>query len=180
MSQSIAHPAAYLAEGAMNPHAPFDFAQTLRFVGAFTPAAGEQTTDGGTLRKAVMIQRRPVVFTVRSSGSIEQPHLDYSLATATPITTEVERAAVDRILSAISSIRPPVIPLAITQRSATATRITADLCGRRITGVPTARTSTILLECIFTARHGAAPTRMARSLTKMLRRCLLAQPSTTV
>jgi len=102
MSQSIAHPAAYLAEGAINPHAPFDFAQTLRFVGAFTPAAGEQTTDGGTLRKAVMIQRRPVVFTVRSSGSIEQPHLDYSLATAAPITTEVERAAVDRIRFCLS------------------------------------------------------------------------------
>lgn len=97
MSQPIAHPATYVAEGALDPSAPFDFAQTLRFVGAFTPAAGEQTTDGETLCKAVMIQRKPVVFTVRSSGSIDEPHLDFTLAAAEPISAELEGAAVDRI-----------------------------------------------------------------------------------
>ncbi len=97
MPQLIARPATHFTEGALTPHAPFDFAQALRFVGAFTPVAGEQTTVGGALRKAVMIQRRPVVFTVRSTGSIEQPLLDYTLATAAPITEEIERAAVDRI-----------------------------------------------------------------------------------
>lgn len=97
MSQSLAHPATYLAEGALEPRAPFDFAQTLRFVGAFTPATGEQTTDGGTLRKSVMIQRRPVVFTIRSSGSIERPRLNYTLAADEPISAEVERATLDRI-----------------------------------------------------------------------------------
>jgi DNA-3-methyladenine glycosylase II len=97
MSQAIAHPATHLTEGALDPRAPFDFAQTLRFVGAFSPAAGEQTTNGETLRKAVMIRRRPVVFTVRSSGSIEQPRLDYILAADAPISAEVERAALDRI-----------------------------------------------------------------------------------
>jgi len=81
----------------LNPRAQFDFAQTLRFVGAFTPATGEQTTDGETLRKAVLIQGRPVVFTVRSTGSIEQPQLNYTLATAEQISAEVERAALDRI-----------------------------------------------------------------------------------
>jgi DNA-3-methyladenine glycosylase II len=49
------------------------------------------------LSKAVMIQRRPVVFTVRSAGSVEQPHLDYTLAADEPLTAEVERAALDRI-----------------------------------------------------------------------------------
>lgn len=97
MPQSIARPAINLTEGALKPRAPFDFAQTLRFVGAFTPAAGEQTTTGEMLRKAVMIQGRPVVFTVRSLGSIERPHLHYTLATAEPITPEMERAALDRI-----------------------------------------------------------------------------------
>jgi DNA-3-methyladenine glycosylase II len=38
-----------------------------------------------------------VVFTVRSAGSVEQPHLDYTLAADEPLTAEVERAALDRI-----------------------------------------------------------------------------------
>ncbi len=85
------------AEGVLRPAAPFDFAQTLRFVGAFTPMAGEQSIESSMLRKAVMIQRTPVVFTVRSAGDIEQPRLAYTLATAAPLAAELERAIIDRI-----------------------------------------------------------------------------------
>jgi DNA-3-methyladenine glycosylase II len=100
LRQSSAGRTAQLVKGPLIPlipRAPFDFTQTLRFVGAFTPAAGEQTTHSETLCKAVMIQRTPVVFAVRSSGSIERPQLEYTLTTAAPITAEIERAALDRI-----------------------------------------------------------------------------------
>jgi hypothetical protein len=48
-----------LAEGTLDARAPFDFAQTLRFVEAFTPAADEQRIEDGTLRKGIMIERTP-------------------------------------------------------------------------------------------------------------------------
>lgn len=99
----------HLTTGTLYPTAPFDFAQTLRFVGAFAPTAGEQQTGRVLLRKAVMIQGTPVVFMVQSSGSVEQPGLSYTLATAKPLSAEMERAATDRIrffLSLDDDLRP--------------------------------------------------------------------------
>jgi DNA-3-methyladenine glycosylase II len=87
----------YLTEGALDARAPFDFAQTLRFVAAFTPMADEQRMEGGALRKAVMIERTPVVFTVRSMGDAERPHLQVTLASHAPLSPEMASAALDRI-----------------------------------------------------------------------------------
>lgn len=89
--------AMHLIEGAFDARAPFDFAQTLRFVAAFTPIAGEQQVESGALRKAVMIAGTPVVFTVRSVGDVERPRLPYTLASDVPLSPEMESATVDRI-----------------------------------------------------------------------------------
>lgn len=97
MRQSTKMTATHITMGTLNARAPFDFAQTVRFIGAFTPIAGEQHIARGTLRKAVMIQQTPVVFTVRADDNIEHPRLAYALEAAEPITAEMGRIAVDRI-----------------------------------------------------------------------------------
>lgn len=101
--------ASHTTEGTLSATPPFDFAQTLRFVGAFTPMAGEQQLVERLLRKAVMIQGTVVVFTVTATGDSEQPSLRYTLASETPLTATMERAAVERIrffLSLGDDLRP--------------------------------------------------------------------------
>lgn len=101
--------ASHTTEGTLAATPPFDFAQTLRFVAAFTPMAGEQQIGERLLRKAVMIQGTPIVFTMTAAGDSEQPRLRYTLASATPLTATMERAAVERIrffLSLDDDLRP--------------------------------------------------------------------------
>ena len=101
--------ATHTAEGTLSATPPFDFAQTLRFIAAFTPMAGEQQIGDGALRKAVMVEQSPVVFTVDAMGEAEQPALRYSLASAAPLTEALQRAAADRIrffLSLDDDLRP--------------------------------------------------------------------------
>jgi len=51
---------------------PFDFDRTLEFVGGFSPQAGEQTIDGGRLRKALNIDDACVVCDmVAATGGVE-------------------------------------------------------------------------------------------------------------
>lgn len=101
--------ASHTTEGTLSATPPFDFAQTLRFVGAFTPTAGEQQIGERLLRKAVMVQGTPIVFTVRATGDSEQPKLRYTLASEATLTAAMERATVDRIrffLSLDDDLRP--------------------------------------------------------------------------
>ena len=101
--------ATHTTEGTLSATPPFDFAQTLRFMAAFTPMAGEQQIENGALRKAVMIEQTPVVFTGDAAGDLEQPCLRFTLASAAPLSDATERAAVDRIrffLSLDDDLRP--------------------------------------------------------------------------
>ncbi len=83
--------------GHLSPVAPFDFARSLGFVEMFTPAQGEQQVEAQKLTKAVMIASQPVAFEVKSSGTIEQPRLDYTLYADRPISADVKDATLDRI-----------------------------------------------------------------------------------
>jgi len=83
--------------GALTPRAPFDFAQTLAFMRAFTPMAGEQRIADGTLTKAVALHGRAVVFSVWSEGTVEQPCLAYTGASAEPLSESEHLALRDRI-----------------------------------------------------------------------------------
>lgn len=97
------------SKGQIKPVAPFDFEQQLRFIGAFSPAAGEQTVSDYALTKAVMIDGQVVAFKVRSVGSVDEPELEYTLYSDKNMTTEVSKRAKDLIgfyLSTDDDLRP--------------------------------------------------------------------------
>ncbi len=74
----------------------FDFAQTLRFVGASRQwRAAEHREQHAT--QGCDDSADASGFTVRSVGDIEQQRLAYTLATAAPLAAELERATIDRI-----------------------------------------------------------------------------------
>src|SRR6266540_2781642 len=83
--------------GTLTPTAPFDFTQTLKFLGMFMPAHGEQTTTGDVCIKALPINGQAVVARVTSEGTIEQPKIIYTFYAANPLTDEEKQEAIDRV-----------------------------------------------------------------------------------
>lgn len=83
--------------GTLTPHAPFDFAKTLGFLYGFGPTAGEQALAVDSVTKALTLQGRAVAFQVRSTGTMEQPVLAYTLFSAQPLNEAEQAAAADRI-----------------------------------------------------------------------------------
>jgi DNA-3-methyladenine glycosylase II len=81
----------------LTPAAPFDFAQTLRFAEAFTPARGEQRVTQVALAKAIMIQGRPIGFHGASLGQVDAPALAYTLYGAGPFTPDLIAACENRL-----------------------------------------------------------------------------------
>jgi DNA-3-methyladenine glycosylase II len=89
--------APYAVAGRLTPVAPFDFAQTIRFVEGFTPSSGEQRVAENTLTKAIMVQRRPIGFRVTSVRTIDAPALDYTFYSADPFMPDRIAASEDRL-----------------------------------------------------------------------------------
>lgn len=83
--------------GELTPRAPFDFAKAYSFLQGFSPTAGEQTFTDGSITKAVTIGDQAVAFTVRSVGTVEQPRLAYTLASARPLSAAEQAVCADRI-----------------------------------------------------------------------------------
>ncbi|MDP9342580.1 MAG: DNA-3-methyladenine glycosylase 2 family protein [Actinomycetota bacterium] len=77
---------------------PFDFSRSLRFLETFPPAAGEQTTAGGVLTRALRTGGRTVVFRVRSTGTVEAPRLAATLHTEGSIDRRTRAAVRARIV----------------------------------------------------------------------------------
>ncbi len=95
--------------GTLTPRAPFDFAKTLGFLYGFGPTAGEQALTIDSVTKALTLQGRAVAFEVRSTGTIEQPALAYTLFSERPLSETEQAAAADRIgffLSIDDDLRP--------------------------------------------------------------------------
>jgi DNA-3-methyladenine glycosylase II len=95
--------------GTLHPTPPFDFNKTLAFIEGFSPTKAEQSLAGRALSKAIMVQGQAVVFTARSTGSVEAPRLEYTLFSAQPLPAQVEATAVDRLrffLSLDDDLRP--------------------------------------------------------------------------
>lgn len=88
---------AHTATGALEPTAPFDFGQSLAFLGMFPPTQGEYTIGDGAWTRALMLNGQTVVVTVSSTGTAKAPRLAYSLQSEKPISAEVQRAAEDRL-----------------------------------------------------------------------------------
>lgn len=97
------------SSGHLHPTPPFDFAQSLDFLGLFPPTQREQSLAGQILTKALCLARQVIVFQIKSVGSIEKPQLAYTLWSEQPLTLQIERAAEDRLrffLSLDDDLRP--------------------------------------------------------------------------
>ncbi len=91
------------AVGSITPKAPFDFAQSLHFLGGFMATSGEQTVTPLSLSKAVYVDGQPIVFRVSSSGTEDAPQLGYTLFSEQPISAATAHAAQDRIAFYLST-----------------------------------------------------------------------------
>ena len=73
---------------------PFDFTHSLRFLGQFTPAKGEQSVSAHSLTKAVFIHNQVVAFRVSTTDAPDKLNLE--LFSDTPISHETAAAVQDR------------------------------------------------------------------------------------
>jgi DNA-3-methyladenine glycosylase II len=88
----------HLTTGTLTPTPPFDFDQTLRFVARFNPRqVDEGTAVPRTIAQAIRVQGQTVVFQAASTGTIEAPHVAYTLHAAQPLSPAGQAAAADRL-----------------------------------------------------------------------------------
>jgi DNA-3-methyladenine glycosylase II len=87
----------FTSSGQIKPVAPFDFSQSLRFVGEFMPTQHEQVVGNLSMTKSLSIDGLPVAFKLTSTGTIDQPTLDYTLYAEQPLSLEHQHTAIDKI-----------------------------------------------------------------------------------
>jgi DNA-3-methyladenine glycosylase II len=85
------------AHGTLTATPPFDFNHSLHFLDQFGPAMGQQNIGGGVLTRAFSQAGVCIAFRVRSTGTITQPRLGYSLFSETELTDESRSDAADNI-----------------------------------------------------------------------------------
>ena len=84
-------------QGQLTPVAPFDFDKALEFLGYFKPISGEQVVTQRELVKALHQNGQTVVFRLVSTGTPDQPSLEYTLYAAEELNQETTQAMLDRI-----------------------------------------------------------------------------------
>ncbi len=87
----------YQETGALTPTPPFDFDKSLQFLGIFEPTKNEQRVSSHTLRKAICIDGQTVVFQLASTGTTEDPKLEYTLFSAQQIPEATKDTVVERV-----------------------------------------------------------------------------------
>ena len=87
----------HTTSGFLTPTPPFDFAQSLRFLGHFPPMQNEQALAALTLTKALSINGQTVAFQLTSTGTPDEPKLAYTLLSEQPITEDIKLAILDRV-----------------------------------------------------------------------------------
>jgi DNA-3-methyladenine glycosylase II len=87
----------YQETGSLTPTPPFDFDKSLQFLGIFEPTKNEQRVSSRSLTKAICIDGQTVVFQLDSSGTTEDPKLEYTLFSAQPITEATKDTVVERV-----------------------------------------------------------------------------------
>jgi DNA-3-methyladenine glycosylase II len=95
--------------GTLDATPPFDFAQSLRFLGEFMPGKDGQVIGENSLTRAVRLNGQTVAFQVLSMGSIETPHIEYILFSEGPIPGDVKSALEDRMTHFLS-LRDDLLP----------------------------------------------------------------------
>lgn len=109
MSVIPAAPPLHTAAGHLHPTPPFDFGQSLAFLGLFAPTRAEQALTARSLTKVIAVDGQALLCHVADAGSVDAPRLDYTLRSDRPIAAGVERAARDRLgfyLSLDDDLRP--------------------------------------------------------------------------
>lgn len=113
----------------LRPTPPFDFGQSLAFLGGFPLMRGDTEIADGSLTRAVVAGGETVVFRVESRGTIDAPLLHCTLSAARPITDAVREAARDRVAFFLS-IADDLAPFyAIGRSDAAFTPVIAHLYG---------------------------------------------------
>ncbi|WP_066186602.1 DNA-3-methyladenine glycosylase family protein [Gracilibacillus timonensis] len=87
----------YNVAGVLYPSAPFDFEKSISFLQSFKPTNNEQTYQGHRLTKAIELSSIRVIFSVYSTGTIQNPILQYELYANDPISSSSQAEAEDRI-----------------------------------------------------------------------------------
>jgi DNA-3-methyladenine glycosylase II len=83
--------------GSLIPTPPFSFDKSLQFLGIFGPTKHEQIIASHSLTKAICIDGQTVVFQIASTGTTEDPKLEYTLFSVQPITEATKDSVVERI-----------------------------------------------------------------------------------
>jgi DNA-3-methyladenine glycosylase II len=84
-------------KGTLAATPPFDFAQSLRFLGGFEPMGGEQTITNATLTKGAWLSDQPVVFRLEEHGSTDATDLHYTLFAAETLSPTAKQTAATHI-----------------------------------------------------------------------------------
>jgi len=87
----------YQETGTLTPTPPFDFDKSLQFLGIFGPTKYEQTIALHSLTKATCSDGQTVVFQFTSTGTTEEPRLEYRLFSAQPITEATKDTVLERV-----------------------------------------------------------------------------------
>ena len=101
--------ALYTVRGALIPRPPFDFVRTLDVLADFTLVEGEQVVESGALTRALSLDGQVVVCRLVSTGDVESPRLEYTVAAAAPIDERLQSAAAAHLrfsLSLDDDLRP--------------------------------------------------------------------------
>ncbi len=92
----------YSSEGQLRPVPPFDFGQSLRFLGNFPMLREASTISGLSLLNAYEIGGQVVACRLVSEGTVEEPRLGYTLYSEQPIGEELKLKAEDRVAAFLS------------------------------------------------------------------------------
>ena len=84
-------------KGILNPTPPFDFHKSLDYLRVTLPAACDIRLKRNSLAMATSVDKQVVMFRLRSSGSVDQPKLNYLLISDHAIVENTRLAVLDQI-----------------------------------------------------------------------------------
>jgi DNA-3-methyladenine glycosylase II len=100
-------PSLHSKTGTLDAVEPYDFRRSLDFLRGFGPMSGEQSVEGGSATKAVMVEGQ--VVAVRLSKGEKAATVDYKLFSSEPISSKLADSMPERIsffLSLKDDVRP--------------------------------------------------------------------------
>ena len=95
--------------GFLTPKPPFDFSKSLDFLGMFPPMRDDQKIAELSLARAIGVGGQTIGFSVRSTGLIKNPRLEYTLISGRALSRGLRDALIDRVgffLSTLDDLDP--------------------------------------------------------------------------